>query len=188
MKLLLLLALLFSFNAANGRTILIMGQSNARLLYRTNAIDGSTIDCTHVGAIADFAFNLDVRTVFGSCLLAAQAKTIDGIIFWQGESDTYTQYTANAWGAAASDIIEKLQFYFKRAPILMVEIHQSPGCTFCLLSAWETVREIQQNFYGVYKIDSSYYPQNPQYYIHLSAEGYMMIAADINGIFNSILQ
>jgi hypothetical protein len=190
MKTLIILLLLISFNS-EARTVLIMGQSNAKGIIYSNSIQGEVIDCAISGMpIAAFHYSMVSTSIFGGCLYKTIGKHVDAIVFWQGEQDTGTQELSDAWGSSASDVIRELHNYFGwNTPLIMVVLHDG-GCPTCFNPGWQSVRDQQLNFMtGFPKIDSGNYPfvqTGIGAQIHLTVSGYVGIANNINSWLDNL--
>jgi hypothetical protein len=192
MKIIIIVALLFTYNSAIAQTVVIAGQSNAvRLMRYSSIFADAVIDCTKPAtAIKEFQFSLDQTSLFGKCFLGFNHKKIDAIIFWQGESDSFDNALAANWAASSSRFIDDLRRYIgdPRTPVIMIEMRPN-GCATCNRVNWNIIRRAQVNFMLAYKIDSANYQFDELHNagMHLTDKGYSDMAIDINEMFNKIL-
>lgn len=183
MKTIILLAMLAFASISHAKTILVMGQSNATGLVKTQALDGEVINCTHRGQpIRKFQLNFTADSYFGQCLRKVQGKAVDALVFWQGESDTQSLAAAEQWGYMASRLINDIRTFAPGLPIIMIALHS--GYCYCdnigtVQEAWYSVRRQQLGFMGVTIVDSSDYEFKPDD-VHLTTIGYIDISNKIN--------
>lgn len=193
----ILLLSLASYQAvAADKYYIVIGQSNARNISDFGGLDvklsdaqttAHIIPCAHGGQkIIKFLPSWDSATYFGDCLARVGNKKISGIVFWQGEHDTYLAGDANQWAGRARQVMLWLRVELDTGniPIVMVLLnsavhtgHTHPG--------WPTIRAAQKRMVapGLYKLDSDRYPFSPDFH-HLVEYG--AVSSDIAAIFKAV--
>jgi hypothetical protein len=176
----LLILIVFFPQQSQSQTLIAIGQSNAVGIIRESNANIIFINCAHDGQSIDkFEVNLDENSFFGDCIkkITASNEKIDGVIFWQGENDAIKRIKSKTWSIKATKVILGLrQFIDNNVPILMVILHDKKPPKN--IKYWRIIREMQQNFAGIYKIDSTNYEFEDDN-LHLTPNGYIKILDDI---------
>ena len=170
---------------------ILIGQSNAYYMAEhsdlsTPTVNAHLINCGYRGQpIAYFRPSYNHDTAYGSCIKQAlDAPKIDGIVFWQGESDTVSLALAKEWEFSATGVIQSLKSDLgSNIPIVMVIINGFPSTQW---PYWLTVRASQCRFRtkNLALIDSSNYEFQPGN-LHLTLAGYQAIGVDITKLFSN---
>ncbi len=141
------------------------------------------VPCAKGGSlIAAWAPAQATDTLYGSCLararIAAQNGRIEGVLWYQGESDAASSDLARAWPAAFESIVSSLRndLSLPDLPILMVAIGDPPfhGPYAERFPAWREVQAAQEAFSiaGVTVVRAATLSRNEDE-LHLSVAGTM---------------
>jgi hypothetical protein len=180
MKKILLISLLILSAPAIAKNVLVIGQSNAVGIATKSGIPATIINCAHNGQlISAFKPNFDTRSLFGNCLKRVGSKSIDLIVFWQGEDDARISALASNWAASATTLLLALrQSVGMDVPIILIALNSLPDHD---AKYWTWVRDEQLHFYSrnLQVIDSTGFFTQSIDNIHLNQAGYMAIGAEI---------
>ena len=200
MKKLLLITLL-----ANGcaqadcvpKKILNIGQSNsAGLKNRVPDLADilGNIGCpaaiTHVniGGVPSTYF-----TPYSVSFKAAKKEAFDGIVVWQGESETNRTdiYAVSGWAANWHETIKKYRGA-GNAPVIIMQLHNNtyhPAKPKARVANWNKLRVIQAQFVknevNMKLIDTTQFEYQARDFVHLTDKGYHDIAIVISNTFKN---
>lgn len=157
---------------ANEKNYAVIGQSNAYYMANTPVLKNTLstpetrvniINCSHPGQkVKMFTASWLETTYFGNCLHQIGNRKLDGIIFWQGESDTKLIFDANRWPIIARGILVSLRVETDSGniPIVMIALN---NLSHPLGPYWKDIRGYQISMVApnLHKLDSSNYQFRP---------------------------